>query len=37
MLLGMTLEDLVRLRRARDTIDRDYAEPLDVPALAAIA
>ena len=30
----MTLEDLVRLRRARDRMDRDYAEPLDVPALA---
>ncbi|ARZ66641.1 helix-turn-helix transcriptional regulator [Streptomyces sp. HU2014] len=30
----MTLEDLVRLRRARDMMDRDYAKPLDVPALA---
>ena len=30
----MRLDDLVRLRRARDRIDRDYAEPLDVPALA---
>ncbi|NGO11791.1 helix-turn-helix transcriptional regulator [Streptomyces sp. HC44] len=30
----MMLEDLVRLRRARDRMDRDYAEPLDVPALA---
>jgi transcriptional regulator GlxA family with amidase domain len=30
----VTLEDLVRLRRARDVMDRDYAEPLDVPALA---
>ena len=29
--------DLVRLRRARDTIDRDYAKPLDVPALASVA
>ena len=28
------LDDLVRLRRARDRIDRDYAQPLDVPALA---
>ncbi|WP_335936565.1 helix-turn-helix transcriptional regulator [Streptomyces sp. PTD5-9] len=28
------LDDLVRLRRARDRMDRDYAEPLDVPALA---
>ncbi|MFI9117683.1 helix-turn-helix transcriptional regulator [Streptomyces venezuelae] len=33
----MTLEDLVRLRRARDVMDRDYALPLDVPALAAVA
>lgn len=30
----MTRDDLIRLRRARDTMDRDYAEPLDVPALA---
>lgn len=28
-------EDLVRLRRVRDRIDRDYAEPLDVEVLAA--
>jgi len=28
------LEDLARLRRARDRMDRDYALPLDVPALA---
>lgn len=28
------LEDLVRLRRVRDRIDRDYAQPLDVEALA---
>ena len=33
----MTLEDLVRLRRARDQMDRDYAKPLDVPALARTA
>ncbi|MFD7326773.1 helix-turn-helix domain-containing protein [Streptomyces sp. NPDC059875] len=33
----MTLEDLVRLRRARDLMDREYAEPLDVPALARVA
>ncbi|MEU7280728.1 helix-turn-helix transcriptional regulator [Streptomyces sp. NPDC045431] len=32
-----TLEDLVRLRRARDVMDRDYAQPLDVPALAKVA
>jgi transcriptional regulator GlxA family with amidase domain len=30
----MNRDDLVRLRRARDRMDRDYAEPLDVPALA---
>ncbi len=30
----LDLDDLVRLRRARDRMDRDYAEPLDVPALA---
>jgi transcriptional regulator GlxA family with amidase domain len=29
-----TLADLARLRAARDRMDRDYAEPLDVPALA---
>src|SRR4051794_2452619 len=28
------LEDLARLRRARDRMDREYAQPLDVPALA---
>ena len=33
----MTLEDLVRLRQARDTMDRDYAQPLDVTALARVA
>jgi transcriptional regulator GlxA family with amidase domain len=33
----VTLDDLVRLRRARDTMDRDYAEPLDVPVLARVA
>ena len=30
----MTREDLVRLRQARDLMDREYAQPLDVPALA---
>jgi transcriptional regulator GlxA family with amidase domain len=30
----MNRDDLVRLRRARDMMDRDFAEPLDVPALA---
>ena len=33
----MTLEDLVRLRQARDQMDRDYAKPLDVTALARTA
>ncbi len=31
------LRDLVRLRRARDQMDRDYAKPLDVPELARVA
>ena len=38
--VGMTPEemaDLVHLRRARDLMDRDYAEPLDVPAMARAA
>lgn len=30
----MTRSDLVRLRRATDRMDRDYARRLDVPALA---
>ncbi|MGL4255848.1 MAG: helix-turn-helix transcriptional regulator [Microbacterium sp.] len=30
-------DTLVHLRRARDLIDRDYAEPLDVPTMAAKA
>ena len=34
---AVTLEDLRRLRQARDTMDRDYAQPLDVPALARVA
>ncbi|MBB0229108.1 helix-turn-helix domain-containing protein [Streptomyces calidiresistens] len=33
----MMLSDLARLRRTRDLMDRDYAEPLDVPALARVA
>lgn len=31
---GVDRADLVRLRRARDRMDRDYREPLDVPTLA---
>ncbi|MDX3691305.1 helix-turn-helix transcriptional regulator [Streptomyces europaeiscabiei] len=33
----MDRDDLVRLRRARDRMDREYAEPLDVTALARTA
>ena len=33
----MELEELRRLRRARDRMDREYAQPLDVPALARTA
>lgn len=33
----MTPDDLAHLRRARDLMDRDYARPLDVPALARAA
>jgi AraC-like DNA-binding protein len=29
--------DLAHLRQARDLIDRNYAEPLDVPAMARVA
>jgi transcriptional regulator GlxA family with amidase domain len=31
------LDELKRLRRARDRMDREYAQPLDVPALAQTA
>lgn len=31
------LADLAHLRRARDLIDRDHAQPLDVPAMARAA
>jgi AraC-like DNA-binding protein len=31
------IADLAHLRRARDLIDRDYAEPLNVPAMASAA
>lgn len=33
----MDLDELRRLRRARDRMDREYAQPLDVPALARTA
>lgn len=32
-----SLEDLTRLRKARDMIDREYAKPLDVAVLAKCA
>ena len=33
----MELPDLVRLRRAKDRMDREFEQPLDVPALASSA
>jgi AraC-like DNA-binding protein len=33
----VTAEDLAHLRRARDLMDREYAKPLDVPAMARAA
>ena len=35
--MTVDLDELRRLRRARDRMDREYAEPLDVPALARTA
>jgi len=35
--VGIDLEELRRLRRARDRMDREYAQPLDVAALAHTA
>ncbi len=31
------IADLVHLRRARDLMDRDYAQPLDIPTTASAA
>ncbi len=31
------IEDLVHLRRSRDLMDREFAEPLDVPSMARTA
>jgi len=31
------ISDLAYLRRARDLVDREYAQPLDVPAMARAA
>jgi transcriptional regulator GlxA family with amidase domain len=33
----MEIRDLVRLRRAKDRMDREFEQPLDVPALARSA
>ena len=35
--MNIDLDELRRLRRARDRMDREYARPLDVPALARTA
>jgi AraC-like DNA-binding protein len=35
--MAADLDELRRLRQARDRMDREYAEPLDVPALARTA
>jgi AraC-like DNA-binding protein len=35
--MNVDLDELRRLRHARDRMDREYAEPLDVPALARTA
>jgi len=35
--MGVDIDELRRLRRARDQMDREYAQPLDVPALAHTA
>ncbi len=35
--MAADLDELRRLRRARDQMDREYARPLDVPALARTA
>lgn len=37
MLLAVLPTDLAHLRRARDLMDREYAKPLDVPAMARAA
>jgi AraC-like DNA-binding protein len=37
MLFVVTPSDLAHLRRARDLMDREYAKPLDVPAMARAA
>jgi transcriptional regulator GlxA family with amidase domain len=37
IVMTVDLDELKRLRRARDRMDREYAQPLDVPALARTA
>jgi len=34
---GQTITDLTNLRRAKDFIDREYAAPLDISAMASTA
>src|ERR1700723_4093496 len=36
-IMSADIDELHRLRRARDRMDREYAQPLDVPALARTA
>ncbi len=36
-IVSMDLRDLVRLRKAKDRMDREFDQPLDVPALASSA
>lgn len=35
--MSTSIDELRRLRRARDRMDREYAQPLDVPAIARTA
>ena len=36
-MLPVDITDLVRLRKVKDRMDREFAQPLDVPALASAA
>ena len=35
--VSMDLRDLIRLRKAKDRMDREFERPLDVPAIARSA
>jgi transcriptional regulator GlxA family with amidase domain len=37
MAVSMDIRDLIRLRKAKDRMDREFEQPLDVPALARSA